>query len=236
MQATGHHSLRMQLRLIAKKTIWWPTWLGWVCIALLAILLPIAILLQAYPFLAVTCPVEANILVVEGWLPSYALRFAEEEFRRRPYDYVVAGGGTVSAGSIAWEQKTYAAIASKTLLQLGIPPEKVIEAPAPASYRYRTLMSTKGVHDALESRGITVKGLNVISLGAHSRRSLTVYRRVFGRRIKVGMISCATHDYDAARWWASSEGTKELITEGIGWLHESIVGAGDKATRGTERP
>ncbi len=225
----------MKFRLIAKRTMWWPTWLGWTCITLVAILVPLAILSQAYPFLALISPVDANILVVEGWLPDYALRSAQEEFARRHYDYVVAGGGPVSKGSILWEHKTYATTASRALMKLGIPAERVIEAPAPETFRYRSLMSAKGVRDAIESRGIPGKGINVMSLGAHSRRTRTVYRRVFGPGTNLGIIALSSMDYDPARWWASSEGTKELLTEAIGWLHESIVGAGDAGSHVSEK-
>ena len=36
--------------------------------------------------------VDANILIVEGWLPNYALEMAVSEFQKRPYDYIIATG------------------------------------------------------------------------------------------------------------------------------------------------
>jgi hypothetical protein len=36
--------------------------------------------------------VKANILIVEGWLPDYALRMAADEFKNNGYDYVVTTG------------------------------------------------------------------------------------------------------------------------------------------------
>ena len=32
--------------------------------------------------------VKANVLIVEGWLPDYALEMAYEEFNRNKYEYV----------------------------------------------------------------------------------------------------------------------------------------------------
>ncbi len=36
--------------------------------------------------------VNANILIVEGWLPGYALKLASEEFQKHDYEYIVTSG------------------------------------------------------------------------------------------------------------------------------------------------
>ena len=36
--------------------------------------------------------VNANILIVEGWLPDYALKLASEEFKNHDYEYIVTTG------------------------------------------------------------------------------------------------------------------------------------------------
>ncbi len=36
--------------------------------------------------------VNANILIVEGWLPDYALKLASEEFKKHDYEYIVTTG------------------------------------------------------------------------------------------------------------------------------------------------
>ena len=36
--------------------------------------------------------VNANILIVEGWLPNYALKLAYEEFQKHDYEYIVTTG------------------------------------------------------------------------------------------------------------------------------------------------
>src|SRR2546430_15368010 len=42
-------------------------------------------ILYTHPFLAVTDRTGADVLVVEGWLPNYALEESIAEFRARPY-------------------------------------------------------------------------------------------------------------------------------------------------------
>jgi len=39
-----------------------------------------------------TTRVNANVLIVEGWLPSYALGMAYNEFQKNDYDYIVSTG------------------------------------------------------------------------------------------------------------------------------------------------
>lgn len=43
-------------------------------------------------YLSISEQVKANILIVEGWLPDYALKMSYEEFRKNGYDYIVTTG------------------------------------------------------------------------------------------------------------------------------------------------
>ena len=63
--------------------------------------LPLVLLVGAlmfegvYPFLAITHRVNANILVVEGWIHEYAIRAAVKEFQSNHYQRVFTTGGPV---------------------------------------------------------------------------------------------------------------------------------------------
>ena len=48
-----------------------------------------------HPFLAVSHRVDANVLVVEGWVHEYAIRASVEEFRRNQCERVFTTGGPV---------------------------------------------------------------------------------------------------------------------------------------------
>ena len=47
---------------------------------------------RARLFLSKNRPVEANILVIEGWLPQYAIDFAYKEFVENKYDLAITTG------------------------------------------------------------------------------------------------------------------------------------------------
>src|SRR4051794_40141493 len=65
------------------------TWKWSVLLLALVLLLLVAGL---YPLLHENAPIEAEILVVEGWLPPSALAEALKEFRSHPYRLLVTTG------------------------------------------------------------------------------------------------------------------------------------------------
>ncbi len=212
--------------LLKRKELWVPTLSGWAL--LLAVLLGLAasFLAYAHTFLSVNRPVKANVLVVEGWLPDYALEEAVKEFQQKGYDYLVAAGGPMPEGHLVSGYDTFAGIASATLLKLQVPKEKLIEAPAAKTYKNRTWESARAVQKELRQSHISVVGINVVSEGPHARRTRLVYRKVFGKEAVVGVIAVKSRDYDSDRWWASSEGMKTTMSEAAGWLFERVFSSG----------
>ena len=49
-------------------------------------------------------------------------------------------------------------------------------------------------------------------------------RKVF--KIEEWTIVVTPRDYNRERWWASSEGIKDTLTEGLGWAYELIFDSG----------
>lgn len=208
--------------LIRRRTVWWPTWRGWLC--LLALLFGIAFCLGRclHSFLAVTRPVQADILVVEGWVPDTVLKTAIAEFHRSQYKLLITSGGPRPRGHLTSDFPTFAAETAAALRKLGFPDGKLVEAPGAATLRDRTFHSAEAVRDKLNELGIKPVGLNIVTEGTHGRRTWTVFRRVFRMPQKVGVISCPPVEYDPARWWSSSEGLKLTLVETVGWLHDFL--------------
>ena len=71
----------------------------------------------------------------------------------------------------------------------------------------------------LESARVPVRAVNLYSLGAHTRRSRLLYQKAFGSRVKVGAFAHPDNSYDPKRWWASSEGFRKVLDEGIAYLY-----------------
>jgi len=68
----------------------------------------------AYSFLAVNDPVEDGALVVEGWLPDYALQEAITEFGRGHHSRIFVTGGPFESGAPLPEYRTFAELGAAT--------------------------------------------------------------------------------------------------------------------------
>ena len=214
--------LALRLDLFRKRQVWLPTWRGWLCLLLGLSALAWTAVRRAHTFLAVTRPVPADVLVVEGWVSDSIVRAAADEFRTNYYRYVVATGCPIPKGHILYGDRTYASVAAKSLVKLGIPPSQVIEAPPKETFRHRTLEAARAAKRKLDGLGIRPLGINVTTCGPHARRTWITYRRVFGPQVPVGVIARPSEEFDPDRWWASSEGMKETLTEGFGWFYEAL--------------
>ncbi len=221
-----------RLHLVRKRKIWLPTWRGWLLIVLAMFLIAWFIAANAYRFFGVTKPVEnAELLVMEGWLADKRMQFVIDEFERGDsYRYVCTAGIQLGQGHYLSEHKTYPEMAAATLEMLGFPREKMIVGPGPDVMRDRTYASAKALRDHLESLGMLgpdagekrVRRLNVVTEGAHARRTWTVYRKVFEGVAEVGVYAINPMCFDPSDWWKSSGGVKQIIMEtvslGFEWL------------------
>lgn len=210
--------------LFTRRTVLLPTWRGWLCLLLFSGTLVIGLGRFAHGFLSVNAPVQAEVLVVEGWLPDYAVAEALQEFHARGYKTLVTSGGPMPQGALVSGYPSYAALATATVLKLGFPKDRLAEAPAPKTYRRRTFESAKAVRARLRELGGPTRALNVVSVGPHARRTQAIYREVFAGETDIGIIAIASRDYDPERWWASSEGVKITLVEAFAWLYEAVFG------------
>ena len=107
------------MRLIVRKERWGFSIFGW------AVLLSVVSLLffwgvkSIFPFFAVNKPIQGEVMVVEGWLPDYALKDAVERFRRNNYRFLITTGGPLSVGHYLSEYKASAALTAATIREIG---------------------------------------------------------------------------------------------------------------------
>jgi hypothetical protein len=213
-------------RWLRPATFWIPTWRAWLVLVLPGAVLVFGGLRSTHGFLSVQRPVDANVLIVEGWLSDDALAVGLREFHRGAYDVIAASGGPLPKGYLVTGYATYAELAGATLKLQGLPADKLLVASTEKTYRNRTYVSARGVRDALRQRPLEIRGVNVISEGPHARRTWLAYRKVFGKGTPVGIINVPPQDYDPDRWWASSAGLKVTFSEALAWLYESAWDSG----------
>jgi DUF218 domain len=214
-----------RLSLFRRRTIWWPTWLGFLLVISTTVIALAGWFAYGESFLALSRPLRADVLVVEGWIGREGIRAAVAEYEHGSYRYIVATGGLTSG---RWEDEptSYAAMAARELLRLGVPQESVIVATAQETENHRTFESAVAVSRALHEAGIEPTALNVFTFGSHARRSAMVFAKVNSAGPRVGVIGWVPPVYAREPWWKSSERSRELLEETAGYIYEAFFNSG----------
>jgi len=225
-------------QLFRRREVWVPTLWGWAALVLVCGVVAVFTVRHLYGFLAVSEPVGAKLLVVEGWLPFEELDEALEIIRSGGYAHVITTGGPI-VGYDGERGRSYAERARSYLVRHGLPEASVDAVPSPASAQDRSFLNAVMLRDWLAQSDLHADALNVLSSGVHSRRSWMLYRMAFGEQARVGILASHPITYEPARWWRTSEGAKDVITEAIGFAwtklffhpappgsHEEVWGTG----------
>ena len=210
------------IRLIQRQEIWMLTIQGWIVTFLCAAALFIFGITHVQPFLAVTSPISADVLVVEGWMPDDALKQAFVEFKSGAYRQIITTGTPVEKGSFLTEYKNYAEVAAATLRKLGLPLEKVI-VPTPAKIKDRTYAAAVTLRQWLSKTNPLLESVNLYTYDVHTRRSWLLFKKALKPKVKVGAIAAKTQDYNPKSWWKSSAGVRTVLDEFIAYLYAQFV-------------
>jgi hypothetical protein len=177
-----------------------------------------------YSFLAVNAPLpQAELLVVEGWLPDWNLKGALEEFQRGGYRLAIATGGPLAKGYFLSHYKTYAELTAATLVALGLDQERAIAVPSPLAERDRTVTSALALRDWLRQTQPPGTSLNLYTVGPHARRSHFLFQTALGDCARIGVIAAPPLAFDPDRWWNSSAGVRSVLSETIGYSYVRYV-------------
>lgn len=205
--------------LVNKRERWGLTWFGWAAILFLFCAMCLWFVHSAYSFLAVTDKVETRLLVVEGWIPQYAVRASAEEFQNGYRLAVVTGGPITGMGGYTNDYNTSASVGAARLRTAGVAPDKVQMAPSRVSGRDRTFASAVALRNWFVEHQITDRSFNLITESAHARRSQLLFKKAFGGDFRIGVIAVPNPDYDPARWWRFSEGVRDVTSEAIAFVY-----------------
>ena len=179
--------------------------------------------MTVHPFLAPTRRVDARILVVEGWVHDYVIRAAAKEFATGSYERVFSTGGPTNGnGGYTSDAGTSASVGAGQLREAGIPPNLVQMVPSHVIDRDRTYYSAVALREWFRERKMSVGSFNIVAEDAHARRTWLLFQEAFGDKVKVGIIAVPNPDYDAKRWWRSSEGFREVSSESIAYLYARL--------------
>ena len=75
----------------------------------------------------------------------------------------------------------------------------------------------------MREHGVAANALNIITSGAHSRRTRLIFEKAFGDGVAVGVIASRDRDFDPRRWWTSSSGFRTVTGEIIAYLYARFL-------------
>jgi uncharacterized SAM-binding protein YcdF (DUF218 family) len=207
-----------------RKERWSLSWRGRLIVASALLLVGALVLEGVYPFLAITHRVNANILVVEGWIHEYGIRAAVKEFQSNHYEHVFTTGGPVAgSGGYINDFYTSASVGADLLRKNGLANGSVQEVPSRVMDRDRTYGSAVALRNWFRDHNMTVWRLNVVTEDLHARRTRLLFQKAFGKDVKVGVIAVANVDYPANRWWHYSQGLKDVVSESAAYLYARLL-------------
>jgi len=217
-------SRRAMWGLFDRRERWSLSWRGRVIVASALGLVAALLFSGIYPFLATTHRVDADILVVEGWMDNYGLRAAVAEFRTGSYQRVFTTGGPVEgSGGYINDYHTNASVGADLLEKFGLPDESLQMVPSRVMDRDRTYGSAVALRNWFREHDMHIRSLNVLTEGAHARRSRLLFSEALGPGVSVGVIAVPNPDYDERRWWRYSEGVKEVGSETVAYIYARLL-------------
>ena len=162
-------------------------------------------------------PLPSEILVVEGWATDDVLKQSVHEFHQNRYQCIVTVGVPVEHGSYLLEYTTFAQIAARSLIKMGVPEHQVFAASGHQVFTDRTYQSALSFKQWLQTNRPATRAINIISGGPHARRTRLLFEKALGPEIKVGILSKDGEDYDADNWYRRSAGVRNVLSEFIAY-------------------
>lgn len=185
---------------------------------LLCIVSGILLAHNLYSFLAAYEPVDARVLVVEGWLTPEELDQAAQTFRQGKYERLITTGGPISGWPGLYADSDYASIAADYLANHGVKLEFITAVPAPKSAQERTFLSAVMLREYAKKTGFPLDAVDIISAGPHARRTRLLFQMALGEKIRVGIMAAQPSGFEPETWWKSSMGVETMVFQALGYV------------------
>jgi len=213
-----------------------PTLRGWLVLLVAFAACAFVGLREIGRFLAVNDPVPGGVLVVEGWVPDYALEAAMAEFNRNHYEKLIVTGVPLEHGAPLSEYENYAHLGAAVLLKLGLSTNVVQAVPTPAVRRDRTYAMARTLKHWLRENGLSPTQVNLMTVGPHSRRSRLLFEKALGKDFAVGVMAIPCRDFDLAHWWRSSQGVRIVLGETLAYAYARFLFAPPRSSPRADEP
>jgi hypothetical protein len=182
--------------------------IGFILASVLMYVLLFWVLPDIYRFLSTEKPVRANVLIVQGWL----LPFMYDEVAKRIHC------DSLSLIVVTGEKKDVLC-GKNQLISRGVCTDKIDIAPSNDRLKFSgTFQEAYALRTYLQAKYPDITAVNIFTISVHGRKSLVSFKRVLGKDIKVGVLTCKKNAFDETRLWQSWMGLSLTIKYFIGYL------------------
>jgi len=115
--------------------------------------------------------------------------------------------------------KSGAESARARLMMCGIDSSLITAVPAKEAIFNRTLTSALAFSDWLRKNNIEIRGINIVSMGPHARRTWMTYNEVLDKKYKIGIISVPGNQIPHSRFRMYIK----ILRETLGLLYYRII-------------
>lgn len=172
-----------------------------------------------HKFLIRNRPIETKLLVVEGWIPDYALDAALKEFETNKYDYLITTGMRLQSLEATPQYDTEAQRAMFILKEKGMKRDKIRAVSSKYVLSDKSYNSAKTLHLWMLNHIPEQKSFNIFTCGPHSRRSLASFEKAFGKDYNIGIITALKPGYEPEHWYKTFDGFKSMLEETAAWVY-----------------
>jgi len=111
-----------------------------------------------------------------------------------------------------------AELARNEFIAMGIDSSKIIAIPGKKVSLNRTLSSVLAFRDWIKSSGCRVEGINIVSEGAHSRRTWMTYNKILNNAYNIGIISLPDYGNQSRKYKLF-----KTLRESLGLLYYRLI-------------
>ena len=165
-----------------------------------------------YSFLSPSKPINAEVLVIEGWLSECMLGDAAREYLHGNYSYCLISG----------KKDDSPRSPVKALIRYGIDSSAIKFTEAKMQKGYNTFHMAHAAHEWFQTNDPKVSKINAFTAGPHSRKSWVIFKRVFGNEYEIGVLSASLENCNTQLWWKSKQGVHYLLKYGLGYLYALV--------------
>ncbi len=209
--------------IINKKERWGFTLLGKAVLLLIFILGVFLYMKCIVSFLSPNEPVGADILIVEGFIPDYAIEEALDIFRKGNYSLLIVSGKLRVKGAHLSQYEDDGEFTAAYLLKVGLDQHYIrVVSVTEEVKKDRTYAAALKLKGWLLKNEPQAQSADLVSIGCHSRRSHYIFQKALGDEIKLGIIAVENKGYDPKKWWKFSSGFREVTKETIAWVYARL--------------